>query len=247
VKTDSTGVIVQARMGSTRLPKKMLVDINGRSVIGMLLDSLRNLPDRFKVVVAISNHKDDDVLCSHIKELGFEIFRGDENDVLSRYYNCSLKFGFNQIIRIPGDNPFIPISLINFFIQKWEEIDNIDYMSNILEDSYPIGMHFEIMTFEALEQAYKNSSEEFEREHVTPYIYNNSKFKCFNIQSEFDFSNYRFTIDYFEDIQFARILDKLITKEVDHDINALIKIVKENPSLKKINQKYWKSQSIKIK
>jgi spore coat polysaccharide biosynthesis protein SpsF len=238
------GIIVQARMGSTRLPGKMLTDLNGQDLLGRVIDNLRKVQQSNVLIVATTTNKMDDALESRCRELNIPCFRGDEFDVLNRYYHAAVDYNLDTVIRIPGDNPFILPSLVDNFISEWKG-QSVDYLSNILEDTFPIGMHVEIFTFQALEQAFNNALQKIEREHVTPYIYNSGKFKLFNVRSEVDYSDYRLTIDYPEDVLFTRKLLNMIDADQLYNLSNIVNLIDRFPKLKEINSLYWKSQSIK--
>jgi len=232
-------------MGSSRLPGKMLTDLNGLDLLGRVVENLKKVQQVNSLIVATSTNKIDDALENRCKELDVHCFRGSESDVLSRYYHAAAKYKLDTIIRIPGDNPFILPSLVDDCIAEWNS-QSVDYLSNILENTFPIGMHVEIFTFQTLEGAYQEAVSDIDREHVTPYIYNSDKFKLFNVRSETDYSSYRLTIDYPEDIMFSRKLLDLIDLDCTYDVADLVRLIDDVPDLKKINSSYWKEQSIKL-
>ena len=230
-------------MGSTRFPGKMLTDINGQDLLGRVVKRLQMVHQSDCLIVATSTEKIDDALEKRCEELGVHCFRGSESDVLSRYYHAAAKFKLDIIIRIPGDNPFIMPSLVDKFIAEWGK-RSVDYFSNILENTFPIGMHIEIFTFQALERAFREAKNHSDREHVTPYIYNSKHFKLHNKCSDVNYSTYRLTIDYPEDLMFSRkLLDSVDLDQVS-DVAELVKLIDSVPHLKAINSSYWKNQSI---
>jgi len=238
------GIIVQARMGSTRLPGKMLTDLNGQDLLGRVVERLQMVQQSDCLIVATSTKKIDDALEKRCKELDVYCFRGSESDVLNRYYHAAAKFEIDIIIRIPGDNPFILPSLVDKFITEWNK-RSVDYLSNVLENTFPIGMHVEMFTFQSLERAFREAKKDSEREHVTPYIYNSKRFKLHNVCSDINYSTYRLTIDYPEDVIFSRKLLDSVDLDRVRDVTALVKLIDNIPHLKEINSSYWKDQSIK--
>jgi spore coat polysaccharide biosynthesis protein SpsF (cytidylyltransferase family) len=238
------GIIVQARNGSRRLPGKMLIDLGGQDLLGRVVSNLRKVSQATALIVATTVSDVDDVLERRCASLAVDCFRGSESDVLSRYYHAATERALDVIIRIPGDNPFIIPALIDRFIMEWN-LRSVDYLSNILENTYPIGMHVEIFSYSALELAYREATDPMEREHVTPYIYNSGKFRLLNLRSAIDFSSYRLTIDYQEDVIFARALFDLLAGTELTDVADVVDLIKSVPHLKPINSMYWKNQAIK--
>jgi len=193
-------IIVQARMGSSRLPGKVLKKINGATVIEILLSRLAKIKSNKKIVVATSTRPENDILEQHLKYLGIPCERGSENDVLGRYHQVSMKYSSDAIIRITGDCPLIDPKLIDQVITF--TIDRkLDYGSNMLIENYPDGQDIEVFTFKALEKAHQSAQLDSEKEHVTPYIIKRStfrggnQFKAENFPSSIDYSGVRMTVD----------------------------------------------------
>lgn len=232
------GCIVQARIGSTRLPKKVLLAINpSETVLSFGIKQIQqcNLID--KVVIATTDLREDDELVEYIKKFNMPVFRGSSMDVLERYYQCAKKFSFSIIIRITSDCPLIDPTIVDEIISNFINNKNsFDYASNVHpQRTFPHGSDIEIFTFEALETAWKEAKKPSEREHVTPYLYNNKKFKLFNHTSKNDLSNFRWTVDYLEDLELVRqIILKIQARPIL--INDILTLLSENPELKKINQ-----------
>lgn len=161
------GIILQARMGSSRLPGKVLKKIGNKTLLEHIFYRLSFLKHSVKLVLATSTSAENDEIDVYCNKHGVDCFRGDEDDVLGRYYICAKKYGFRQIVRLTGDNPFIDI----------EELDNlIDLHLNTKVDyahslgMLPIGAGAEIFTFKALAQSYNEATKENHREHVNEYI-----------------------------------------------------------------------------
>ena len=236
------GCIVQARVGSTRLPNKVLLPVNSSETVlsfGNKQIQQSNLID--KVVIATTDLREDDKLVEHIKKLNISLFRGNSIDVLDRYYQCAKKFSFSIIIRITSDCPLIdPMLMEEIILNFVDDQNSFDYASNVHPlRTFPHGSDIEIFTFKALEAAWKEAKKSSEREHVTPYLYNNKKFKLFNHTSKNDLSNFRWTIDYLEDLELVRqIISKIKVRPIL--INNILTLISQNPELKKINQNYHK-------
>lgn len=189
------GVIIQARMGSTRLPGKILMDMEGKSLLGWIVERTKQLPDDFVVVIATSNLKIDDVVEDFCKENNVACFRGDEANVLSRYFLCATQYGFDNIVRMTGDNPFPDmeelVRLINF-----HKNNHFDYSE--CHSTLPIGVGMEVFSFYALEQSMKKAYLPKHFEHVDEYILDNKNlFRCgtMTVDDSKNYPDIRLTVD----------------------------------------------------
>lgn len=239
------GCIIQARLGSTRFPKKILSSVNlSDSVLSFGIKQIQQSTLIDKLIIATTNLPEDDELVNYIKKLNITAFRGNSVDVLDRYYQCAKKFSFSIIVRITSDCPLIdPIIMDEVISNFLNNKNSFDYASNVHpQRTFPHGSDVEIFTFEALETAWKEAKKSSEREHVTPYLYNNQKFKLFNHTSKNDLSDFRWTIDYFEDLELVKeIISKIQKRPIL--IKDIITLISKNPDLKKINQICFKKQS----
>lgn len=237
-------IIIQARMGSERLPGKVLISIKGKSVLAHIVERLRHCNRIQDIVVATSVERKDDVIEDECNNINVKCFRGSEEDVLSRYYNAALKNKADLIIRITGDCPVIDYSIIDKMIEKFcklDEMKKIDYMSNfdIMKNTFPRGMDVEIIKMETLKIAYEYAEKLSEREHVTPYIYNNpNKFKLMGYTNEGeDLSCYRLTLDTKEDFKLIEVIyENLYEKDNNFGMNDIINFIKSNPKVLDINK-----------
>lgn len=170
--------IIQARMTSTRLPGKILMEIGGQSLLEINLRRIAKAQQIDKLVVATTNLPSDDKTAEMVKTLGFEVFRGDENDVLDRFYQAVRPQSDqpDYIVRLTADCPLIDAALIDKIIRHTVE-NQLDYCSNTLDPHYPDGQDAEVFKTSALKQAWREAKLPSEREHVTPYIWKNSSFK----------------------------------------------------------------------
>jgi len=191
--------LVQARMGSTRLPGKVLRNIVGRPMIELLLARLSQSCELDEIVVATSKESQDDKLQLVVEALGFNCTRGDEKDVLSRFYESAKSFDADAIVRITGDCPLVDPKLVDKCIRHYKK-SNVDYFSNVDPVTYPDGLDVEIISFESIKRANSETKSEFDREHVTPYIRNSIEFSKSSIQHTEDLSNQRWTVDEPEDL-----------------------------------------------
>jgi glutamate-1-semialdehyde aminotransferase/spore coat polysaccharide biosynthesis protein SpsF (cytidylyltransferase family) len=186
--------IVQARMGSSRLPGKVMKEVNGKPLIGHLLARVSRSNLLQKIVLATSTSYLNDPLCEYVATLGIDVFRGEENDVLDRFYQTAINFQAETIVRLTGDCPLLDAAIIDKIIQY--HIQNpCDYTSNIAPPTYPDGLDTEVMTFSSLERAWRDAKKSYEREHVTPYIRESGKFVLNNVQNAVDLSAERWTVD----------------------------------------------------
>lgn len=236
-------VIIQARMGSTRLPGKVMLEIKGKTVLTHVVERVKYCKNIDDIVVATSLNKNDDLIVKECVSIGVNHFRGSEQDVLSRYYHAARKNNADLVIRITADCPLIDYTIIDNMIEKFLEKDihnNVDYMSNfdVIENTFPRGMDVEIIKANALEKTYQKAKEHYEREHVTPYIYNNpDKFNLLGYSNNVDLSKYRFTLDTREDLQLIKIIyDNLYEGNHVFGINDIIEFVNRNPQAVKINE-----------
>ena len=231
--------IVQARMLSTRLPGKILVDICGKPLLHHVIDRVKRSKSIDRVVVATTVRKEDDVLEKDCKSMGVDIFRGDEADVLDRFYKCAKLFLADIIVRVAADDPFKEPAVIDRAIRLLTTNKNLDYVSNTIKPTYPEGVDIEVFTFSALEKAWKEASLPSEREHVTPYMWDNRRlFSTLNFEYEKeDASSLRWTIDIEKDLKFTReVYARLYVPGHIFSMEDILHLLEREPQLKKINQ-----------
>ena len=205
--------IVQARQGSIRFPNKVLQKINNKSLIEILLKRLSRSKNLNKIIIATSSKNKNKELCKLVNDLGFDVYNGNESDVLKRYYDASKKSQADIIVRITADCPLIDPKLLDEIIKLFLKND-YDYISNTIVPTFPDGMDIEIMTCQAIKKAYRKSKKQFDREHVTPFIKKNKDFKTHNYVNKNDLSHFRLTVDYPEDL----VLIKRLVKEFKNSI-----------------------------
>ncbi|MGY5151470.1 MAG: cytidylyltransferase domain-containing protein [Candidatus Nitrosopumilus sp. bin_6a] len=228
------GCIIQARLGSTRLPQKVLMNIDEENpTLFYVINQLNYCKRIDKIVVATTDLKEDVLIEEFVKKLGIVCFRGNERDVLDRYYNCAKKFGFDVIVRVTADCPLIDPEIVDKIIESFEP-NTEDYISNTLKNTFPKGLDIEVFTIEALERAWKEAKLPSDREHVTKFIRNNSTFKIKNYENKENFSKYRWTLDRKEDLEFIREIIKRIQKRPIL-MKDIMSILKQQPNLLKIN------------
>jgi len=221
-------------MGSERLPGKVLFDLtDGKKIIEFTIDQLQSSNLQQKIV-AIPDNEMDDILFDFLNNLKISCYRGSTFDVLDRYYTCAKKFSFKNIMRITGDNPLIDPEIVNEAIKQYHD-SNCDYLTNSIHRTFPNGTEVEIFSFDALEIAWKFAKKKSEREHVTPYFYNNpEKFKIHHFKQQQDQSKFRYTVDMKEDyVLVIEILSRIKTRPIK--TSDIIELLTNEPELLKLN------------
>lgn len=203
-----TIAIVQARMGSTRLPDKVMRPIHGVPMIELLLQRLAKAKRVDQIVLATSTDPRNEPLATHVRKLGYDVFLGSENDVLDRYYQAAKRYQPDTVVRITGDCPLIDPELVDQVITAYET-QGVEYLSNTTPPTYPDGLDTEVFSFSALEQAAQQATKTADREHVTPFIRESELFKTGNIVHSQDCSQERWTVDEQVDLE-------VVTAVFDH-------------------------------
>jgi glutamate-1-semialdehyde 2,1-aminomutase len=197
--------IVQARMGSTRLPNKVMKSIGGIPMIELLLVRLSQAKELTQVVVATSVDESNQVLVDFVRKLGYACEQGSENDVLDRYLQAAHTHGADVVVRITGDCPLVDPDLVDAVIKRFKTAD-LDYLSNNNPPTYPDGLDIEVFTLAALAKAARETDKPYDREHVTPYLREPGLFKIATFQNDEDLSSCRWTVD--EPVDFA-VIEKI--------------------------------------
>ena len=245
-------ILILAEHNNSEVKSSTLSTISAASKIGNEIEVLVLGFNIEKISSEIANYQNvtkvlslDDQIFEHCKKHNVEVFRGSENDVLDRHYQCAKKFHLTHIIRIPSDKPLIDPQVIDLIIEKFQN-NNFDYIANfevkkqnedyIVYSTYPSGTEVEMFSFDALETAWKNATNSEEREHVTPYIYlNPQKFRINSIKLKNNISHLRWYLDYESDLRFIReIINK--TKNRPILINDIVNVLKQYPELLEINK-----------
>lgn len=229
--------IVQARMGSSRLPGKVLERIIHKPMVWHVVNRLKFSKKLDEIILAIPNSKENNVLEQFAKNNKIKYFRGSEQDVLSRYYETAKKFKCDTIVRITSDCPLIDPEIVDKVVEEHLS-SKTDYTANVLKRTYLKGLDVEVLTFEALEKSFKETKKQPHREHVTLYIREHpEKFKRVSVENEKDFSRFRWTVDEKEDLEFVREVYKRLYKEGKIFLMAeIIKLLEKEPKLLEINK-----------
>jgi spore coat polysaccharide biosynthesis protein SpsF len=204
--------IVQARMGSSRLPGKTLLPFGSETLLDYVISRISHSRYIEQVVVATTNEPEDDVIAEHCADKNILYYRGSSSDVLRRFVEAAYKFNATHIVRVTADDPFKTAEVIDTAFEKYFE-DSLDYCSNTLEPTYPEGLDIEVFSQDALNLAHQNETDVHEREHVTPYIWKNKNgfLKIGQIYSLNDMSAWRMTVDYKKDYDALVLLEKKVS------------------------------------
>ncbi len=234
-------IIIQARLGSKRLPKKVLAEINGKSILEILVERIRKSNLINNIILATTDNSIDNELSDEAKALDLIVIRGSENDVLSRFCLAAEVSDADNFIRITADCPFLDHELISDLVNKFNS-DEFDYLSNCYPPSLPDGFDLEIFSKAALLIANKKCINKKSREHVTPWIRESGNFKVGSLTYEKNFEDFRVTIDEYEDLFLARQLFLNYEVDIDTPWHEIIKILKNNPELVRINSRYKRNE-----
>ena len=237
--------VVQARMGSTRLPGKVMKPLAGRTLIEVLVSRLRKAKMLDEVLVATTTEKTDDVLAAHCKSKKIPVFRGSSEDVLKRYVDACRKYSASVVVRITGDCPLVDPQLVDSLIRSFAK-QKVDYLSNTNPPSYPDGLDIEVFTIEALEKAADRASLGPQREHVTPYIYQSGHFKTANFANQDDFSTERWTVDESDDLKVVDDIFQHFSPRIDFSWNEVMALRKKTPKIFLRNRHLVRNEGAKL-
>lgn len=227
--------IVQARMGSTRLPNKVMKLIGGVPMIELLLSRLSKAKELDQIIVATSVDERNQPLIAHVQELGFACEQGSENDVLDRFVQAARKHQADVIVRITGDCPLVDSELVDEVIRRFKST-GVDYFSNTNPPTYPDGLDIEVCTLKVLEQAHKETNKLFDREHVTPYLRESGKFNTADMQHRQDLSDLRWTVDEPSDFTVIEKVFQHFHPRTDFTWGEVLKLHQQQPEIFNINQ-----------
>ena len=228
--------IIQARMTSTRLPGKVLKKVMNKTLLEYQLERVARSKLIDEIVVATTFNKSDDSIVELCNRLSVSTYRGSEEDVLSRYYEAAIRNGADIVVRLTSDCPLIDPAIIDQVIQMYLN-GSFDYVSNTQVRTYPRGMDAEVFSAELLKLAHLNGKKDYEREHVTPYIYLNKEvYTVGQLIANQDDSEYRLTVDTPEDLELiTTIIGEVYPNDEKYNLNTIIKFLEECPELVAIN------------
>lgn len=238
-------VVTQARSGSTRLPNKVLLKIEDKTLLQIHIDRIKQAKEVDSIFIATTNKKADNVIADLANDLDVKFYRGSENDVLDRFYQTVKNVKPDFVVRLTSDCPLIDPKLLDRVIAKAKEED-LDYYANIIEERYPDGQDIEVIKFSALEKAWRETTLKSDREHVTPYIRNNSSykggrlFKSNNHGLDVNYNHVRLTVDEPQDLEVIRQIIKDLG--FDKDWKAYADYYLQNPEIKVLNDKIRRNE-----
>ena len=225
-------------MGSSRLPGKVLKKIGGRPMLSYEIERLRRAKRANLLVVATSTNAADDPIVDLCTAEGVEVTRGSEHDVLSRYDEAARRFAATVVVRVTADCPLIDPVLIDAAIEEFlSENGTCDYLSNMLEPTWPYGMAVEVFTAAALHEAAREAKDPAEREHVTPFLYwHRDRFRIKSLTRSPDLSRHRWTVDTPEDFEFvSQVLESLYPVRPEFNMDDVLSLLVTRPQLMDIN------------
>jgi spore coat polysaccharide biosynthesis protein SpsF len=228
--------IVQARMGSTRLPGKVLKKISGEPMLWHLVNRVKKSRYIDTVIIAATEDKKDEAIEIFANEYHLGIYRGSENDIVDRYYNAARKYDADVIVRIWGDCPLIDPEIIDKTIEQFLSY-NANYANNSNPPTFPFGMTIEIYSFSTLERIWKETNDPFFREYPFEYIYaNKESFKTVYVKNDVDLSDIHLTVDYIEDFELiTKIFEELYSERLVFNMKDILDLIDKHPELRAIN------------
>lgn len=227
--------ILQARCSSTRLPNKVLKEIQGKAMLHQQIDRLNRSKCINELIVATSVDASDNKLVELCKKININVYRGSLNNVLERFYIAAKINSADIVVRLTGDCPLASPEIIDAVIRQ-HILDKNDYTSNIEPETFPDGLDVEVFNFPVLKKAWQNATTKSDLEHVTPYIRNNLGVVKGNYISDLDYSHFRWTVDEPEDFNFVREVYSLLGSKGNYfDYNEIFKLLDERPELLNIN------------
>ena len=225
-----TVAIVQARVGSTRFPNKVMLPIQGTPLIELLLGRLRRATQIDEIVLATSDDPRNIPLANHVRGLGYAVYQGSEHDVLDRYYHAAREARAEVVVRITGDCPLIDPDLVDSVVGAFKAA-GVDYAGNTVPATYPDGLDTEVFTFAALQTAWQDAAEPREREHVTPYIRESQRFRTLALPYKEDLSDGRWTVDEPADFEVVNAVFEHFQPRRDFGWQEVLQLQKSRPQL----------------
>ena len=239
-----TVAIVQARIGSSRLPGKVLAEIGGSPLLAWVLTAAGAIAGVDEVILATTTHPQDRSLLALADTLGAIGFAGSEQDVLDRYFQAAKQFEADAVMRITADCPFLDPSISRKVLEQFLQ-GNVDYVSNCHPCTYPDGLDTEVFSFQTLERTWKEAQLPSEREHVTPYIWKHPElFRQGSVEHSVDFSKLRWSIDEPEDLEFARaVCARLAPAAPPYSMEQILGVLRKSPELGEINAMHTRNEN----
>lgn len=228
-----TVAVVQARLSSTRLPAKVLKLIGSKEVLRHVADRLANCRLIDEVVIATTTDRADDPLVEFCRQHGLTCFRGERDDVLSRFYHCAVEHSATAVVRVTSDQPLVDSTLVDRTIGLFRE-KSADYAANNLRKNFPHGLDVEVISFAALAESHQRATKTPEREHVTQYVRHRPEaYHLENLDAGGDWKDIRITLDYEDDYQMIVLVMRLLGEQAD--FQSIIDLFREFPALRRVN------------
>lgn len=231
--------IIQARMGSTRLPGKVLADIAGQPMLTRVVERARRASTVDSIAVATTVEPGDLAVARLCLERGYPCMRGHPTDVLDRFYQAARQFEAEVVVRLTGDCPLIDPEVVDTTVRAFLESDPpLDMAANRLAEgrTYPIGQDTEVCSFQALETAWKEAEDPYQREHVMPFLYEHrDRFRVLLVKHEKDYGHLRWTVDTAEDLELVRRIYGHFGGRDDFSWLEVLALFESDPSLAAIN------------
>lgn len=233
--------IIQARMGSTRLPNKVMRQIGGVPMIELLISRLARAKQIDQIVVATSVDPKNMPLVKHVRTLGYVCEQGSENDVLERYVQVAEKHQADVVVRITGDCPLVDSELVDECIRLFKA-QPVDYFSNVVPPTFPDGLDIEVVTYVALRRAMRESCKPFDHEHVTPFVRESGLFRTAALQNEEDLSGLRWTVDEPVDFEVISQVFKHFAPDIHFGWRQILELQRKQPALFVANHKLVRNE-----
>ncbi|MCM1498447.1 MAG: glycosyltransferase family protein [Clostridium sp.] len=228
--------IIQARMGSSRLPNKVLRPLCGRPMLQHIVSRMQKSECIDHIMVATTVKEDDNAIEELCRQIQIECYRGSENDVLDRYYQAASRYKPQNVVRITADCPFIDPVVVDHIIQIHEK-GGYDYTSNVLVETYPDGLDTEVFKISALERAWREANLASEREHVTPYIKCKGEFKRYSVERSPSLATKRWTVDTEADFALAvQVYNALYDQDSIFLMEDILKFLENHQQIERLNE-----------
>jgi spore coat polysaccharide biosynthesis protein SpsF len=234
--------IIQARMGSSRFTGKVLKEVVGKPLLQLMIERVQSSKLIEEIIIATTGEESDNPISDLASKLDVSLFRGSMNDVLDRYYKAARQYNAKVIVRLTADCPLVDPEVSDRVIQYYlDNQDRFDYVSNMHPPTFPDGLDTEVIPFEVLERAWEKAKKTYEREHVTPYIWDNPEiFRIGNVENDEELHlKERWTVDYEEDYIFIKqVYEHLYCSGKIFHMKDVLELQDRKPEIREINRKY---------
>lgn len=233
-----TVAIIQARMTSTRLPGKVMLPLAGKPMLQRLVERLARAETLDQIAVATTTNATDDVIADWCSAQDVACHRGPEHDVLARFAGAAQRHEADVVVRVTSDCPLLGPELVDQMVRSFQSpSDRCDYLSNMLEPTYPYGMAVEVFTASALYQAEAEALDPAEREHVTPFLYwRPERYRLRSVRHEGDLTHHRWTVDTPEDYELVRrIFEALYPTNPGFRLDDVLALLRAHPDWSALN------------